>query len=217
MYVKQAQNLNVNSLCGLFSITCWKKNWSCSPSCSSCYCMPETEDHHLLTKCNFTEALCQAIAPRFNLPQYNAITSLGGPVDWVIYLSASGVGLLKEKSWAYCSSSGGIFGKKEIGGFFCNKEYLLFSRWRLPGILKLCRQDHPVWSELGGSPSGCFVLLCAFPMFELALAAGRQSWWLRLLGLAVLCCRPYFSELPAAAQCFGFLRRLSSFLFCWCS
>jgi uncharacterized protein YaaW (UPF0174 family) len=51
--------------------------------------MPETADH-LLTKCNFTEALWQALAPGLNLPQYASLSSLGGPVDWVIRFASAG-------------------------------------------------------------------------------------------------------------------------------
>jgi hypothetical protein len=33
-----------------------KKNWACDYFCSLCLCMHETTDH-LLTKCNYTEAV----------------------------------------------------------------------------------------------------------------------------------------------------------------
>ncbi|GJN06929.1 hypothetical protein PR202_ga24706 [Eleusine coracana subsp. coracana] len=33
-----------------------KRNWPCNVNCSLCYCMPETTPH-LLTECNFTEAV----------------------------------------------------------------------------------------------------------------------------------------------------------------
>jgi hypothetical protein len=63
-----------------------KKNWDCNPICPLCFCMPETANH-LLTKCNFFEALWRALAPRLNLPQYNMLNSLGGPLEWVCHLA----------------------------------------------------------------------------------------------------------------------------------
>jgi hypothetical protein len=63
-----------------------KEIWDCNPICPLCFCMPETADH-LLTKCNFSKALWCALAPRLNLPQYNLLNSLGGPLEWVYHLA----------------------------------------------------------------------------------------------------------------------------------
>jgi hypothetical protein len=67
-----------------------KKNWNCNPTCALCYCMLETADH-LMTKCNYSEALWQTLAPKHSLPSYNCLSPLGGPVDWVLHLCSSGV------------------------------------------------------------------------------------------------------------------------------
>jgi hypothetical protein len=38
-----------------------EKNWLCNPHLPLCYSIPETNDH-LLTECNFTEAVWDRIA-----------------------------------------------------------------------------------------------------------------------------------------------------------
>jgi hypothetical protein len=38
-----------------------KNHWECNPTCSLCYCLPETVDH-LLAKCNFVKAVWNIIA-----------------------------------------------------------------------------------------------------------------------------------------------------------
>jgi hypothetical protein len=52
------------------------KNWPCNPSCSLCFCLPETTPH-LLTQCNFTEATWNIVASHLSLPQYSAMASVG--------------------------------------------------------------------------------------------------------------------------------------------
>jgi hypothetical protein len=64
-----------------------KKNWECNPTCPLCYCLPETADH-LLSKCNFAEALWQNFAPVFHLPLYQVMMQQGGLIDWVLHLSS---------------------------------------------------------------------------------------------------------------------------------
>jgi hypothetical protein len=73
-----------------------KKNWPCQPLCSLCFCIQETADH-LLSKCNYTEALWRAVFDDLDLPCYDTILLLGGPIDWVIRLAASGNKALKRK------------------------------------------------------------------------------------------------------------------------
>jgi hypothetical protein len=38
-----------------------KKNWPCDPMCPLCLCIQETNDH-LLTECNFSEAVWDRVA-----------------------------------------------------------------------------------------------------------------------------------------------------------
>jgi hypothetical protein len=73
-----------------------KKNWPCESLCSLYFCIQETDDH-LLCKCNYTEALWRAVSGDLQLPQYDTMFHLGGPVDWVILLSASRNKALKSK------------------------------------------------------------------------------------------------------------------------
>lgn len=42
-----------------------RKNWPRNPTCSLCYCQPETTKH-LLTKCNFTEASWDQLRQSYN-------------------------------------------------------------------------------------------------------------------------------------------------------
>lgn len=45
-----------------------RKNWPHNPTCSLCYCQPETTNH-LLTECNFTEATWDRIATILQIRQ----------------------------------------------------------------------------------------------------------------------------------------------------
>jgi hypothetical protein len=84
-----------------------KKNWACNQMCALCLCSQESTDH-LLTRCNYTEAVWNLLAGHFNLPSFNQISLSGGPVQWSEYLSASGskkekrekLGILFYFSWA---------------------------------------------------------------------------------------------------------------------
>jgi hypothetical protein len=53
-----------------------RKNWPCNPTCSLCYYMPETSEH-LLNKCNYVEALWQALAHRLQLPRIRLLMNKG--------------------------------------------------------------------------------------------------------------------------------------------
>jgi hypothetical protein len=59
-----------------------KKHWNYNPFCSLCLCINETTPH-LLTKCNFTEAVWNLISIHFDLPKYTTLHSSGGPVQWM--------------------------------------------------------------------------------------------------------------------------------------
>jgi hypothetical protein len=58
-----------------------KKNWDHNPTCSLCYCLPETVQH-LLTECNYTEALWNSICTVYNLSSFSTMVSEGGPLHW---------------------------------------------------------------------------------------------------------------------------------------
>jgi hypothetical protein len=49
---------------------------------------------------------------------------VGGPVDWVLYLLASGCRTEKGRNWVFYSSSGGAFRKKGIEGFLTTRRPL---------------------------------------------------------------------------------------------
>jgi hypothetical protein len=55
---------------------------SCLPLC---FCLQETTEH-ILTKCNYAEALWNSIAGDFNLPGFDLLNQWGRPVDWVHHL-----------------------------------------------------------------------------------------------------------------------------------
>jgi hypothetical protein len=58
-----------------------KKNWSCDYYCSLCLCMHETTEH-LLVRCNFSEAVWNLVAAKFNMPCYIQLSHAAQPVDW---------------------------------------------------------------------------------------------------------------------------------------
>jgi hypothetical protein len=58
-----------------------KKNWHCNQFCSFCLCLEETTQH-LLTDCNYTEAVWNLVAPHFNLPSYQILQLQGEPIQW---------------------------------------------------------------------------------------------------------------------------------------
>jgi hypothetical protein len=65
-----------------------KKNWQCEPTCAFCFCQHETTTH-LLTECNYTEACWRKLASDFNLPGFDQLNSLEGPVQWVRQILSS--------------------------------------------------------------------------------------------------------------------------------
>jgi hypothetical protein len=58
-----------------------KKNWQCNPTCSLCYYQQETAPH-LLTQCNYTEALWNLFQGQHNLLNYNYLITRGAN-EWV--------------------------------------------------------------------------------------------------------------------------------------
>jgi hypothetical protein len=59
-----------------------KKNWPCEPGCPLCYCKDETNEH-LLTACNFTEAVWDKVVQDLPVHQslipFNKVTI----ADWL--------------------------------------------------------------------------------------------------------------------------------------
>jgi hypothetical protein len=66
-----------------------KRNWPCDLNCSLCLYIHETT-YHLLTECNYVEALWNLIATRFNLKNYAHMVQQGRPKDWVAKIQRSG-------------------------------------------------------------------------------------------------------------------------------
>jgi hypothetical protein len=73
-----------------------RRSWPCNYYCSLCLCLHETTEH-LLTGCNFTEAVWNVIASKFQLPSFNDLSSSRGPVGWVTCLLNSGTKKEKRK------------------------------------------------------------------------------------------------------------------------
>jgi hypothetical protein len=75
-----------------------KKHWPCNPLCSLCYCQSENAQH-LLTECNYTEALWNWVTNLYNLPIFAQLNASSGPIQWVRTLLSSGAKKQKmEKS-----------------------------------------------------------------------------------------------------------------------
>ncbi|GJN23572.1 hypothetical protein PR202_gb11234 [Eleusine coracana subsp. coracana] len=71
-----------------------KKNWDCDPNCQFCLVAPETIAH-LLSKCNYTEAVWNEIAYYWDLPSYLELHDLQRPFDWMKQITEQGT--KKEK------------------------------------------------------------------------------------------------------------------------
>jgi hypothetical protein len=59
-----------------------KKNWSCNAQCSLCYCINETNEH-LLTECNFAEAVWDRVAHDLLVHPMIALFHKGDISDWI--------------------------------------------------------------------------------------------------------------------------------------
>jgi hypothetical protein len=66
-----------------------KKNWPCDPCCALCYCLPKTADH-LLTECNFTEAVWDKVALHFQVHPTIHQFQRGNIMDWIASITTSG-------------------------------------------------------------------------------------------------------------------------------
>jgi hypothetical protein len=66
-----------------------KRNWPCNPICSLCTCIHETTTH-ILTKCNYIEALWNLIATRLSLSNYTQMIQNDGPKEWVATIPRGG-------------------------------------------------------------------------------------------------------------------------------
>jgi hypothetical protein len=114
-----------------------KKNWPCDPCCALCYCLLETADH-LLTECNFTEAVWDKVALHFqeNYSPNATPAALFAIACWKHMIQLMQFASFREEtSWirlhqllppalewssasmpALCFPSGGTSGKSKIGG-----------------------------------------------------------------------------------------------------
>jgi hypothetical protein len=77
-----------------------KKKWPCNAFCSLCFCQEETAEH-LLTRCNYTEALWNAFSSRLGLPRYDILPAEGGPREWVRCLLTMGNKRERKKNLGY--------------------------------------------------------------------------------------------------------------------
>ncbi|GJN05940.1 hypothetical protein PR202_ga23619 [Eleusine coracana subsp. coracana] len=74
-----------------------KRNRPCNPICRLCLCTNETTSH-LLTECNFSEAVWDRVASTFNLPNYSTMRTNVAPAGWVNHILAFGNKEEKKKS-----------------------------------------------------------------------------------------------------------------------
>jgi hypothetical protein len=89
-----------------------KKNWPCSPHCSLCYCQEETNDH-ILTECNFTEAVWDKSANDLNVHPAIKPFQKGNVAAWLEAVLRAGS---KRSQQASSSSSGGRSGRNATEG-----------------------------------------------------------------------------------------------------
>jgi hypothetical protein len=66
-----------------------RKSWPCDPNCSLCYCILETGDH-LLTECNFFEAVWDRITQYLILHPTLIPFQKGSISNWITTLSWAG-------------------------------------------------------------------------------------------------------------------------------
>jgi hypothetical protein len=65
------------------------KNWPCNPTCALCYCIPDT-NNHLLTECNFTEAVWDRIAHSVQLHPSLIPFHKGDIANWLNLIGRAG-------------------------------------------------------------------------------------------------------------------------------
>jgi hypothetical protein len=66
------------------------------PTCSLCFCQEESTAH-LLTQCNFTEALWNMFANLYHLPNFLVMNTMEAPLGWVNTLISTGASEGKRK------------------------------------------------------------------------------------------------------------------------
>jgi hypothetical protein len=66
-----------------------KRNWLCEHLCSLCLYMHETSEH-LLTQCNYSEAVWNLLAASLHLPNYSTMNWVKGPKNWMAVMLRAG-------------------------------------------------------------------------------------------------------------------------------
>jgi hypothetical protein len=128
-----------------------KKNWPCDPIYPLCFCLPESMEH-LLTGCDFAEAVWKLIAPDHIFLSYSAMATSGGPTQWAYLLLSSGCKKEKRVKLGLFLSFGGNYGKRGID------RSLKVSSFH-PSELPLCSESKPWhyrWLEIMSSPDSEF-------------------------------------------------------------
>lgn len=74
-----------------------KRNWPHNEFCILCLAVNETTDH-LLTQCNYTEALWNLVASRYNLPRYQELNNVQGTKNWILSLRQSNGRQVKRRN-----------------------------------------------------------------------------------------------------------------------
>jgi hypothetical protein len=66
-----------------------KKNWTCDPCCPLCFREPET-NNHILTECNFTEAVWDRVAHSFQVHPELLAFQKGDVAGWISAVARAG-------------------------------------------------------------------------------------------------------------------------------
>jgi hypothetical protein len=74
-----------------------KRHWTCDHLCSLYLCMHETSKH-LLTQCNYTEAVWNLLAAILQLPNYTTLNRVRGPKNWMAVMSRTGSKQVKRNN-----------------------------------------------------------------------------------------------------------------------
>jgi hypothetical protein len=98
-----------------------KRSWPCDHFCSFCYCINETTPH-ILTECNFTEAVWNIISASFDLPSYGFMAQSGGPDQWLRIIPGAGSKKIKRKKTGILLTFWWIIWKERNKRIFEHKE-----------------------------------------------------------------------------------------------
>jgi hypothetical protein len=98
-----------------------KKNWPCDIMCPFCFCNFETAEH-LLTECNYSEALWGTIANRYQLPSYNTLMAKGRLLAWVNHLANTGSKQIRKIKISILITFSWYLWKERSRTIFENKE-----------------------------------------------------------------------------------------------